>query len=133
MAFKRRTKVKPDFSLASMTDLVFLLLIFFMITSTLVSPNAIKVSLPKATNQIPTANKAVQVTVKEDLTYYVNTTPTTPEMLENDLNAQLSATASTEPVVSVNCDKSVPVEHLVNVMKVCNKLKAKTVLATQAE
>lgn len=133
MSFKRRTKVKPDFSLASMTDLVFLLLIFFMITSTLVSPNAIKVTLPKASNQVPQSNKTVQVSITADLKWFVNTTPTTPELLEQELSRQLVATNAAEPTVSVNCDKTVPVEHLVTIMRVCNKLKAKTVLATQAE
>ena len=132
MAFKRRTKVKPDFSMASMTDLVFLLLIFFMITSTLVSPNAIKVSLPKANNQV-TTHKAIAVSVTADLLWYVNGTQTTQEVLETELGNQLKTVNADDAVVSINCDKSVPVEYLVHIMKVCNKLKAKAVLATQPE
>jgi biopolymer transport protein ExbD len=132
MAFKRRTKVKPDFSMASMTDLVFLLLIFFMITSTLVSPNAIKVSLPKANNQVTTP-KAIAVSVTADLLWYVNGTQTTQELLEAELSNQLKSVNADDAVVSINCDKSVPVEYLVHIMKVCNKLKAKAVLATQPE
>jgi len=132
MAFKRRTKVKPDFNMASMTDLVFLLLIFFMITSTLVSPNAIKVSLPKANNQVTTP-KAISVSVTADLLWYVNGTQTSQEALETELGNQLQAVNADDAVVSINCDKSVAVENLVHIMKVCNKLKAKAVLATQPE
>lgn len=130
MAFKRRTKVKPDFSLASMTDLVFLLLIFFMITSTLVSPNAIKVNLPTANNQVTTP-KTVSVSVTADMQWFVNGTSTSPSNLANDLAAQIASTGTAEPTVSINCDKTVAIEHLVHIMTICNNLKAKAVLATQ--
>ncbi|MFN7312934.1 MAG: ExbD/TolR family protein [Bacteroidota bacterium] len=132
MAFKRRTKVKPDFSLASMTDLVFLLLIFFMITSTLVSPNAIKVDLPTAGNQVTTP-KTVSVTITADLQWYVNGGATSPSRLEADLASAIQQNGSADPVVSINADKTVAIEHMVHVMKICNNLKAKVVLATQAE
>lgn len=132
MAFKRRTKVKPDFNMASMTDLVFLLLIFFMITSTLVSPNAIKVSLPQANSQV-TTKTSLTVSVTSDLHFFINGTETTQAQLESSLTSALVALNSTDAVVSVNCDKAVPVEYLVNVMRICNNQKAKVVLATQPE
>jgi biopolymer transport protein ExbD len=132
MAFKRRTKVKPDFNMASMTDLVFLLLIFFMITSTLVSPNAIKVSLPKANSQV-TTKKSLNVSITSDLRFYVEGTEAPQPQFEVALTNALKTLNTTDAVVSVNCDKAVPVEHLVNVMRICNNLKAKVVLATQPE
>ncbi|AMS26906.1 hypothetical protein AEM51_07620 [Bacteroidetes bacterium UKL13-3] len=132
MAFKRRTKVKPDFNMASMTDLVFLLLIFFMITSTLVSPNAIKVALPQANSQV-TTKTSLNVTITKELRFYVDGTETTQNDLEVALSNAINALTITDVVVSVNCDKAVPVEHLVNVMRTCNNLKAKVVLATQPE
>ena len=70
MALKRRTKVSENFSMASMTDVIFLLLIFFMVTSTVVIPNAIKVTLPQAQKQ--TAVKPLtRVTIDAGLNYYV--------------------------------------------------------------
>lgn len=119
--------------MASMTDLVFLLLIFFMITSTLVSPNAIKVSLPQANSQV-TTKTSLNVSITPDLRFYVEGTETSTTTLEAMLSAAISkASNGSDVVVSVNCDKAVPVEHLVNVMRICNNNKAKVVLATQPE
>lgn len=132
MSFKRKTKIKPDFNMASMTDLVFLLLIFFMITSTLVSPNAIKVSLPKANSQV-TTKTTLSISVTPELKYYVDGSEVTKETLEPSVSSALMKLAAQDPVVSVNIDKSVAVEHLVYVMQTCNKLNAKVVLATQPE
>jgi len=132
MAFKRRTKVKPDFNMASMTDLVFLLLIFFMITSTLVSPNAIKVSLPQANSQV-TTKTTMNISITSDLRFYIEGTETQQVQLEPAITSALLALNVPDAVVSVNCDKAVPVEYLVNVMRICNNLKAKVVLATQPE
>lgn len=69
MALKRRQKISPSFSMSSMTDLIFLLLIFFMITSTMVSPNAIKVLLPQGSEQT-SAKPMVRVIIDKDLNYY---------------------------------------------------------------
>ncbi|MFN9518160.1 MAG: ExbD/TolR family protein [Bacteroidota bacterium] len=132
MSFKRKTKIKPDFNMASMTDLVFLLLIFFMITSTLVSPNAIKVSLPTANSQV-TTKTTLSVSVTPELKYFVDGTEVTKEMLESSVNSALVKLAAQDPVISLNIDKTVAVEHLVYVMQTCNKLNAKVVLATQPE
>ena len=63
MTIKRRTKVEPAFSMSSMTDIVFLLLIFFLVTSTLINPNALRLLLPKSTNQI-SAKATVSVSIK---------------------------------------------------------------------
>lgn len=69
MALKRRQKISPSFSMSSMTDLIFLLLIFFMITSTMVSPNAIKVLLPQGSEQT-SAKPMARVIIDKDLNYY---------------------------------------------------------------
>ena len=63
MAIKQRAKTSAEFSMSSMTDIVFLLLIFFLVTSTLINPNALKLLLPKSTNQI-TAKQQVSVSIK---------------------------------------------------------------------
>jgi biopolymer transport protein ExbD len=69
MALKRRAKISPNFSMASMTDVIFLLLIFFMITSTVVSPNAIKVLLPQGKQQT-SAKPLTRVIIDKDLNFY---------------------------------------------------------------
>ena len=76
MALKRNTKVDPSFSMSSMTDIVFLLLIFFLVTSTLVNPNALKLLLPKSTGQV-SAKATVSVSIKDwhdgsTYTYHIN-------------------------------------------------------------
>ena len=76
MAIKRRTKVDPSFSMSSMTDIVFLLLIFFLVTSTLVNPNALKLLLPKSTNQVA-AKATVSVSIKhhqknDNFSFHIN-------------------------------------------------------------
>lgn len=72
MGFKRTSKISPNFSMSSMTDLVFLLLIFFMITSTLVHPNALKLLLPQSANQT-SAKPLTTVSITRDLKYYIET------------------------------------------------------------
>jgi biopolymer transport protein ExbD len=70
MALKRKTKTNPNFSMVSMADIIFLLLIFFMITSTVVVPNAIKVNLPQAQKQTA-AKPLIRVSIDRNLNYYV--------------------------------------------------------------
>ena len=71
MALRSRNKVSPNFNMSSMTDIVFLLLIFFMLTSTLVSPNALKLLLPSSSSQT-LARQTVSVSITPDLKYYIN-------------------------------------------------------------
>ena len=72
MALKRRTKVSASFSMSSMTDIVFLLLIFFMVTSTLVHPNAIKLLIPRKTNKTEIVREYTKVQISSSGSYYVN-------------------------------------------------------------
>lgn len=116
--------------MASMTDMIFLLLIFFMVTSTLVSPNAIKVSLPKSGSQA-TTGKTLTVSINADLKFFIEGREINPASLENEL--QLALRGKTEPVIKLEADKSVAIEHMVRVMNTANKMQAKVVLATEAE
>ena len=74
MALKTRNKVNANFSMSSMTDIVFLLLIFFMVTSTLITPNALKLLLPKSSNQTA-SNPITSVSIDKNYNYYIETTP----------------------------------------------------------
>ena len=136
MALKRNTKVDAQFSVSSMTDIVFLLLIFFLVTSTLINPNALKLLLPKSTGQV-NAKATVSVSIKdwgEDIyTYHINgdQEPTDLADVEDELIGLLSA--EEDPTFSIYSDQSVPVGEVVQVMNIAKRNHYKVILATQPE
>jgi biopolymer transport protein ExbD len=130
MALKTSNKINVSFSMSSMTDLVFLLLIFFMITSTMVSPNALKLLLPQSSTQVA-AKVTTTVSITPDLQFFVETTPVPLDQLEGALQQKLAGVQ--DPTISIHAEKSVPVEQLVNVMRIAMKNKYKIILATSPE
>lgn len=127
MSLKTRNKVEVSFSMSSMTDLVFLLLIFFMITSTLISPNALDLLLPKSSAQ--TDKKAtVSVSITEDLVFAVDKQIVDLTSIENILNQKLVAVE--EPTIALHAAKSVPIEYVVDVMDIARKNHYRVILAT---
>ena len=133
MALKRRTKISPTFSMSSMTDIIFLLLIFFMITSTMVAPNAIKVLLPQSKKQ-STVKAASHVVIDKDLNIYVavgsgREQPVTLENLPGIINQ--AKTDSTDMFVSLYADESVPYRNIVEILNLANENHYKMVLATR--
>ena len=119
MALKRRNLRKIDFNSSSMSDLVFLLLIFFMLTSTLVAPNAIKLLLPKS-NSKTMAKQTVDVTINMNHEYFVNGKVVTESELEPEIEEALGDTP--EGTVVVSSDKDVPVQLVVNVIDAVNDI-----------
>ncbi|MCL2727478.1 MAG: biopolymer transporter ExbD [Bacteroidales bacterium] len=137
MALKRSTKPEPSFSMASMTDIVFLLLIFFLITSTLVNPNALKLLLPKSTNQI-TAKPEVSVSIKHHpeqnrFTYHIDgeTVPVSFNEIEPIVQQKLRNVD--DPTISLHADKTVPIEQVVQMMNIAKRNQYKIILATAPE
>ncbi len=134
MALHRRTKVTPLFNMSSMTDIIFLLLIFFMITSTLVSPNALKVNLPQSKKQT-TMQGAAYVTI--DSLEHIYASADGKEEVEltlDSLGSYLSSAKendSTELFISLYADEKVPYKDIVDVLNVANEYKFKMVLATR--
>lgn len=128
MALKRGSKVNPNFSMSSMTDIVFLLLIFFMVSSTLVAPNALKLLLPQSNSQTP-AKAITTVSITEDLMFYVEQSPVALMDLEAFLVQRLQG--ETEPTISLHVHKSVPMEEVVKVMNIAKENRYKLILATQ--
>ena len=128
MNFRGRNKVTPEFNMSSMTDIVFLLLIFFMIASTLVTTNAIDILLPKASGKTEN-KKSVAVSIKKDLTYYIDQKRVGESVLENELLAAL--TSQEQPTIILRAEKSVPVENVVKVMDIANRNKFKVILAVK--
>jgi len=113
--------------MASMTDLIFLLLIFFMLTSSFVTPSGLPVNLPSSKASNIEVQK-ISVTVTKDLQYYVNDKPVRRAMLEAELKSLLSGTSGS---VVLHIDKAVPSEHLVHVAGIATSLNAKVVVATK--
>ncbi|MCR5003821.1 MAG: biopolymer transporter ExbD [Bacteroidales bacterium] len=136
MAIKRSTKILSDMSMSSMTDIVFLLLIFFLVTSTLVNPNALKLLLPKSTGQV-SAKATVSVSIKdwgdETYTYHLNgdEAPMAFELLEDGLINEL--VNEEDPTFSIYADETVPIKEIVAVMNIAKRNHYKVILATQAE
>ena len=128
MKIRGRNKVTPEFNMSSMTDIVFLLLIFFMIASTLVSTNAIDILLPKASGKTEN-KKSVSVSIKKDLTYYIDERRVGESVLENELITAMSS--QDKPTVVLRAEKSVPVENVVKVMDIANRNKFKVILAVR--
>lgn len=127
MNFQTKNKVDPSFSMASMTDLIFLLLIFFMLTSSFVTPSGLPVNLPSSKASTIEVQK-ISVTVTKDLQYYVNDKRVSRAMLEGELKSLLSGSTGS---VILHIDKSVASEHLVYVAGIATSLNAKVVVATK--
>ena len=124
MAIKSRNKVEPTFNSSSMSDLVFLLLIFFMLTSTLVAPNAIKLMLPSSTRKTM-AKQTVTVYVDENYQYQVHDTKVLDESQLMDLiNTQIGN--DPQATVVLRSDKTVPVQYIVNVIDAVNEINNAT-------
>ncbi len=130
---KRKNKISPQFSMSSMTDIIFLLLIFFMITSTMVSPNAIKVLLPQSSQQT-SAKPLARVIIDRDLNYYTafGNEDEMPVLFE-ELTPYLIDYAAREPemYVALYADESVPYSEIVKVLNIANENQFKVVLATR--
>lgn len=128
MNIRGRNKVKPEFNMSSMTDIVFLLLIFFMLASTLVTTSAIDILLPTASGK--TENKqTVSVSITKDLNYYIDKKLVGGSVLETELISMLST--QDQPTIVLRAEKSVPVENVVKVMDIANRNKFKVILAVK--
>lgn len=133
MAIRSRNKVTAKFEMSSMTDLVFLLLIFFMLITTLIVPNVntLKLLLPNSNTAKPTENLTVSVAINENLEYFLDGQPVVFDQLEGSISNFVAG--KTDPVVVLHSANTVPVENVVKVMDIVNRLKVKMVLATNPE
>lgn len=130
MNLRSRNKVEASFSMSSMTDLVFLLLIFFIIVSTLVSPYALPVDLPVSKNK-STEKQNIALRIDADLVYSVNNKIIQPAALESQLADLLMG--SEDPSIVLHVDQMVPTGETVKVLDIAKRNKWKIVLATKPE
>jgi biopolymer transport protein ExbD len=129
MNLRRKKRFEFELGTGAMNDIMFFLMLFFLIASSLLNPNFIKVNLPKASDTKVIPKKQVQVTVTADLKYYIDKTEVAKGDLESTLQTALAG--SEDPVVTLNVDSTVQVQRLVDIMQVGSHLKAKMILATQ--
>lgn len=133
MALKKRNKASASFSMSSMTDLVFLLLIFFMITSTVVTPSAIKLLLPQSSSQAA-AKPLTRVYIDSNINFYVAEGRNAERQVAfEDIEPFLQQVVLEEPemYVALYADESVPYREIVKVLNIANKNKFKLVIATR--
>jgi len=133
MALKKRSKVNAEFSMASMTDMIFLLLIFFMITSTVVVPNAIKVMLPQSQSQT-TSKPLTRITIDADLNYYIAHGKEKDRRVSFDEIAPfLRARYAEEPelYVALYADENISYKEVVRVLNIANENQFRMILVTR--
>ena len=126
MKLKGRNKVNPEFSMSSMTDIVFLLLVFFMITAN--SPNALDLILPKAKGK-STNTLNVSVSIDKNLNFFIDKRPIQVGDLDTELRTALTGVEN--PTIILRVEESVPIENAVIVMDVANQNRYKVILAVR--
>ena len=127
MALSQRNKISVNFSSTGMTDVIFNLLIFFMLTSTLVHPTALKLLLPKGSTQT-SAKPQTTISITADQKYYLEQQPVTLETMEALLKEKLGA--NPETYISLHADKNVPFETVVAVLNIAQANNSKMIIAT---
>ena len=130
MNIRGRNKVTPEFNMSSMTDIVFLLLIFFMIASTLVSAEAIDLLLPKSSSKT-TQTKNVSVSVDKNVNYYVDLKKVSKSNLEAEVLSKVGESES--PTITIRSDQDVEMKHVVYIMDIANRNKIKSTLAVKSQ
>lgn len=130
MNLRGRNKVSAEFSMSSMTDIVFLLLIFFMLTSPAITPEALDLILPQAQGKTTNVQN-VSVSITKDLQFYINSERISASGLEQKLKEHLSDVEN--PTIILRAEEGVPIEKAVSVMDIANRNQYKIVLAVQPE
>jgi biopolymer transport protein ExbD len=130
MQLKRRHKFTAEVATSSLNDIMFFLLLFFLIIATVANPNVIKILLPKATTAQAFSKKQVSLTVTADKNYFIDNKQVPSEQLETELLASLKGID--DPTVVLRIDQTLNVQDLVSVMEIGSRLKIKMVLATKS-
>lgn len=131
MAIKKRNKVTAQFNMSSLTDIIFLLLIFFMLTSSLVAPNALNLKLPGSTrSQATTPSRIDEVSIGRSGDFYLNGKRVDLETLRSQLRQAVSRSRQ-QLNISIAPEKGAPVEYVVAVMDIALELNINAILATE--
>ena len=130
MKLRTKSKNSPKVATESMNDIMFFLMLFFLIMSTLLNPSVINLSLPKSSGNIKLQKKEIEISVTKDLKYYVNNNETKFENIESVLAEEIKK--SKDMTVKLRFDNALTVQDLVNVLQIGIKLNVKMILATKA-
>lgn len=134
MALKRRNKVEATFAMSSMTDLIFLLLLFFVMVSTMSSPNDIKINLPQARAKTTTRQVVAKVSIDNLGNYFVAVGKAKPQSINpDDLEAYLSNIQQQDSTmyIALHADEDIAYKEVVRVLDIANQHKMKLVVATK--
>jgi len=131
MNLRRRTKEAAEVSTESLNDIMFFLLLFFLIVSTLANPNVIKIFLPNAKQSPQMAKQPITLSVQSDKSYFINKVPVPFDQLEARLSAEIEQAKLDQPTVVLRLDKTLTLQDLADVMSIGEKLKVKMVLASE--
>ncbi len=129
MNFRRRNRLVGEVYTASLNDIMFFLLLFFLITSTLATPNVLKLLLPSAKSSSQSVKHPFTISVTADLQYAINNTPVPADQLEAAIEQAIKG--QPDPTALLKVDKTVQVQNLVDLLDIGNRKKVKMVLATQ--
>lgn len=131
MALKKRNKISAEFSMSSLTDIIFLLLIFFMLTSTLVSQNALNLKLPSSTSKT-VAPQSIAVSIEKEGRFYYNGKRMSLKNIESSLRAAVRSAGNRDnTTISIVSELGTPIEYVVQMMDMANRLKLQAILATE--
>jgi biopolymer transport protein ExbD len=129
MNFRKQNKYSAEVSTSAMNDIMFFLMLFFLIISTLLNPNVIKLTLPSSKNNQAIHHKEIVLSITKDLQYFIDNKPVQQTELESVIQQNISK--SPDATIILRCDNSLTVQDLVNVLQIGNKLKVKMILATK--
>lgn len=132
MNLRKHLRDKPETHTSALNDILFVLLLFFLIISTLANPNVVKLSIPKAESDTK-AKQTVVVSIDPQQRFFVGTHSTSQDSLQSAINGIVSRSQDAEPTVVINADKQASAESIVAVMKAAKALNLKTVLAVDKE
>jgi biopolymer transport protein ExbD len=130
MNLRGKKKFMAEVSTSSMSDIMFFLMLFFLIASTMVNPSVIKLTLPRSQQNQAVRKAEISISITKDLKFYINNKEIPFDNLESECAAAVKSLA--EPTIVIRCDNSIPVQELVNVLQIGNKLKIKMILATKS-
>jgi biopolymer transport protein ExbD len=131
MNLRRKQQEDAELSTESLNDIMFFLLLFFLIISTMANPNVIKLMLPKSANNEQLQKQQVNLGVTKDKQYSINKKPVPFDQLEAAIRDEIAGLD--QPTIVLNFDRELSVQDLVDVMQIGTKIKVKMVLATQKQ
>lgn len=127
----RKHRFAAEMGASSMSDIMFFLMLFFLIVSTLVNPSVIKLMLPRAKSSQTLSKQQFTVDVSAEKAYFINNKPVAFEQLEPALQSLIKGIQ--EPTVVLRVDNALTIQDLVDVLEIGNRLKVKMVLATKTK